>query len=47
MALKLNGKDDELRRRDFRALASTAGISAAQADCWSLRFAAGNQLSWW
>lgn len=32
MALKLNGKDDELRRRDFRTFASTAGINAADAD---------------
>ena len=32
MALKLNGKDDELRRRDFRSFASTAGIGAAAAD---------------
>ena len=32
MALKLNGKDDNLRRADFRALASTAGLKAADAD---------------
>ena len=32
MALKLNGKDDRLRRADFRALASTAGVKAADAD---------------
>ena len=32
MALKLNGKDDRLRRADFRALASTAGVRAADAD---------------
>ena len=32
MALKLNGKDDGLRRRDFRTLAATAGINAATAD---------------
>jgi serine/threonine-protein kinase HipA len=32
MALKLNGKDDRLRRADFRALAGTAGIKAADAD---------------
>lgn len=32
MALKLNGKDDRLRRADFRALAATAGIKAAAAD---------------
>jgi serine/threonine-protein kinase HipA len=32
MALKLNGKDDELRQRDFRSFASTAGISATEAD---------------
>jgi serine/threonine-protein kinase HipA len=32
MALKLNGKDDRLRRADFRALASTAGIKAGDAD---------------
>ncbi|MBA3590337.1 type II toxin-antitoxin system HipA family toxin, partial [Methylibium sp.] len=32
MALKLNGKDERLRRADFRALASTAGLRAADAD---------------
>jgi len=32
MALKLNGKDDKLSRADFRALASTAGLKAADAD---------------
>ena len=32
MALKLSGKDDNLRRADFRALASTAGLKAADAD---------------
>jgi serine/threonine-protein kinase HipA len=32
MALKLNGKDDQLRRADFRALAATAGLRAAEAD---------------
>jgi serine/threonine-protein kinase HipA len=32
MALKLNGKDDELRRRDFRSFASVASIGAAAAD---------------
>jgi serine/threonine-protein kinase HipA len=32
MALKLNGKDDNLRRTDFRALATTAGLRAADAD---------------
>ena len=32
IALKLNGKDDGLRRRDFRAFASVAGIIAAAAD---------------
>jgi serine/threonine-protein kinase HipA len=32
MALKLNGKDDRLRRADFRALASTAGLRATDAD---------------
>ena len=32
MALKLNGKDDRLRRADFRALASTAGARASDAD---------------
>ncbi len=32
MALKLNGKDDKLRRTDFLALARTAGMKAADAD---------------
>ncbi len=32
MALKLNGKDDRLRRADFRALANIAGIRAIDAD---------------
>jgi serine/threonine-protein kinase HipA len=32
MALKLNGKDDDLKRRDFRSFASTAGIGAAETD---------------
>ena len=32
MALKLNGKDDRLRRGDFKALAVTAGLRAADAD---------------
>jgi serine/threonine-protein kinase HipA len=32
MALKLNGRDDRLRRADFRALASTAGVRAGDAD---------------
>jgi serine/threonine-protein kinase HipA len=32
MALKLNGKDDRLRRADFHALSRTAGIKAADAD---------------
>ena len=32
LALKLNGKDDNLRRGDFRAFASTAGLKAADAD---------------
>jgi serine/threonine-protein kinase HipA len=32
LALKLNGKDDNLRRADFRALATTAGLRAADAD---------------
>jgi serine/threonine-protein kinase HipA len=32
MALKLNGKDDKLRRADFRTLATTAGMKAADAD---------------
>jgi len=32
MALKLNGKDDNLRRADFRILATTAGIRSSDAD---------------
>ena len=32
MALKLNGKDDNLRRADFRALAATASLRAGIAD---------------
>jgi serine/threonine-protein kinase HipA len=32
LALKVNGKDDRLRRADFRAFASTAGLKAADAD---------------
>jgi serine/threonine-protein kinase HipA len=32
MALKLNGKDDNLRRTDFRALAANSGLKAADAD---------------
>lgn len=32
MALKINGKDDRLIRADFRALASTAGLRAVDAD---------------
>jgi len=32
MALKLSGKDDNLRRADFRTLATTAGLRAAAAD---------------
>jgi len=32
MALKLNGRDDRLRRADFRALAATAGLRASDAD---------------
>jgi serine/threonine-protein kinase HipA len=32
MALKLNGKDDRLRRADFRALAAIAGLAAGAAD---------------
>jgi len=32
MALKLNGKDDSLRRVDFRVLATTAGLRAGDAD---------------
>ncbi len=32
MALKLNGKDDNLRRGDFRVLATTAGLRSGDAD---------------
>jgi len=32
LALKVNGKDDRLRRADFRAFAATAGLKAADAD---------------
>ncbi len=32
MALKLNGKDDKLRRADFKAVATRAGLKAAAAD---------------
>ncbi len=32
MALKLNGRDDNLRRADFRALAANAGLKVAAAD---------------
>jgi len=32
MALKLNGKDDRLRRADFKSLAATAGLRATDAD---------------
>jgi serine/threonine-protein kinase HipA len=32
MALKMNGKDDRLRRSDFKVFASTAGIRASDAD---------------
>jgi serine/threonine-protein kinase HipA len=32
MALKLNGKDDNLRRADFRAFATNSGLKAADAD---------------
>jgi serine/threonine-protein kinase HipA len=32
LALKLNGKDDNLRRADFRTLATTAGLRASDAD---------------
>jgi serine/threonine-protein kinase HipA len=32
MALKLNAKDDNLRRADFRTLATTAGLRARDAD---------------
>src|SRR5258705_496436 len=32
LALKLNGKDDNLRRADFQALATTAGLRAGDAE---------------
>jgi len=32
MALKLNGRDDNLRRADIRALAANAGLTVAEAD---------------
>lgn len=32
LALKINGKDENLRRKDFRTFASTAQIAAGQAD---------------
>lgn len=32
MALKLNGKDERLKRADFRAMANTAGLQAGTAD---------------
>src|SRR4029077_7639781 len=32
MAFKLNGKDDRLRRADFRALAATGGLRVKDAD---------------
>ncbi|MEO5737043.1 MAG: type II toxin-antitoxin system HipA family toxin [Variovorax sp.] len=32
MALKLNGKDDRMRRSDFQSFASTAGLRASDAD---------------
>lgn len=32
MALKLNGKDDNLRRDDFRTLAANSGLKTADAD---------------
>lgn len=32
MALKMNGKDDRLKRADFRALATIAGLTAGAAD---------------
>ena len=32
LAIKLNGKDERLRRADFRTFASTAGLKAADAD---------------
>src|SRR5690606_34808185 len=32
MAIKVNGKDDRLRRSDFRAWATTVGLRASDAD---------------
>ena len=32
LALKMNGKDDRLRRADFRALASSAGVKSKDAE---------------
>ncbi len=32
MALKLNGRDDDLKRRDFRIFANIAGLGAAETD---------------
>jgi serine/threonine-protein kinase HipA len=32
MALKLNGKDDQMRRADFGRFAATAGLKASDAD---------------
>jgi serine/threonine-protein kinase HipA len=32
MALKLNGRDDELRRADFKTVATRASLKAATAD---------------
>ena len=32
LALKLAGKDDNLRRADFRALATSAGLKSSDAD---------------
>jgi serine/threonine-protein kinase HipA len=32
MALKLNGRDDDLKKRDFRTFASTAGLAATEID---------------
>lgn len=32
LALKINGKDDKLRRADFRALATSAGLRALDAE---------------
>jgi serine/threonine-protein kinase HipA len=32
LALKVNGKDDKLRRADFRALATTMGLKVSDAD---------------